>query len=386
MIKAIVPNQALEVKQFIQANLADDLHQKRQASLADGVLGVLTSQSLKPADIGRGLAEAKGLLPKHTVKQVDRLLSNKAIDSTIQQSYLTRLLIQNRQRIVVAMDWTVFAKDQHMTITLRLITRHGRATPLLWKTVSAVGLKGHKNDYVFMLFEKLKRIVDDSTQVIILADREFGTLNNMKKLKDELGFDYILRIKRNFTIADCDKTKKQLAHEWLDKNDAICVDDAFITVQEYQISKVVICQEPNMKEMWVLACSLKDIATKTILKYYGKRWSTETSYRDEKDLNFGLGMKKARIGDIQRRDRLFLLSAIAIILLTLMGAASEVIGFDRYIKANTSPKRTHSLFTQGRILLKLMPRLAGQWQNSLIQAIENLFVEMNNVSGEQFVV
>ena len=97
-------------------------------------------------------------------------------------------------------------------------------------------------------------------------------------------------------------------------------------------------------------------------------------------------MKKARIGDIQRRDRLFLLSAIAIILLTLMGAASEVIGFDRYIKANTSPKRTHSLFTQGRILLKLMPRLAGQWQNSLIQAIENLFVEMNNVSGEQFVV
>ena len=98
-----------------------------------------------------------------------------------------------------------------------------------------------------------------------------------------------------------------------------------------------------MKDMWVLACSLKHIATQTILKYYGKRWSTESSYRDEKDLQFGLGMKKARVKKTQRRDRLFLISAIAIILLTLIGAASEMIGFDRYIKANTIHKRTHSL-------------------------------------------
>lgn len=386
MIKTIVPCQALEVKQFVSENLAEDLHKKRQSSLADGVLGVLTNQSLKPAEIGRGLAQAKGLLPKHAIKQVNRLLANDAINSSEQQSHLARLLIGHRKRIVVAMDWTVFAKDSQMTITLRLITKHGRATPLLWKTVSSIGLKGHKNGHVFFLLEKLKRLVGDSTQVIVLADREFGTLNNMKNLKDELGLDYILRIKRNFTISDCRKIKKQLAHEWLNRNEAVCVDDAFITVQEYQVNKVVICQEADMKDMWVLACSLKNIATQTILTYYGKRWGTETSYRDEKDLNFGLGMKKARIKNSQRRDRLFLLSAIAIIFLTLIGAASEIIGFDKYIKANTSPKRTHSLFTQGLILLKLMPKLAEQWNTALVQAIEHLVGGMNYISDEQYVV
>ncbi len=89
----------------------------------NGILGVLTSQSLKPADIGRGLAQAKGLLPKHAVKQTDSLLPNKGINSQEEQSHLARLLLGNRKRITVAMDWTVFAKDGQMTITLRLITR-----------------------------------------------------------------------------------------------------------------------------------------------------------------------------------------------------------------------------------------------------------------------
>jgi hypothetical protein len=93
------------------------------------------------------------------------------------------------------MDWTVFAKDGHMTITLRLITNHGRATPLIWKTVSVDGLKGNKNKHVSSLLEKLRTIVPESTQVILLADREFGTLNQMKHIKEALKFDYILRVK-----------------------------------------------------------------------------------------------------------------------------------------------------------------------------------------------
>jgi hypothetical protein len=34
-------------------------------------------------------------------------------------------------------------------------------------------------------------------------------------------------------------------------------------------------------------------------------------------------------------------------LLTLIGAASEACGFDRYLKTNTVKKRTMSLFNQG---------------------------------------
>jgi hypothetical protein len=63
----------------------------------------------------------------------------------------------------------------------------------------------------------------------------------------------------------------------------------------------------------------------------------------------------SRIESTQRRDRLFLLNAFAIVLLTLLGAACDASDYDRYLKANTSTKRTHSLFQQDCMVYDLMP-------------------------------
>lgn len=385
MIKTMIPINPLEAKPFLFFPFTSELHAKRLTSLSDAMMGAMMSHSLQPSKMGDGLAEAKGLLPKHARKQVDRFISNKGIDDERCQIQLARSLISNRKRIIVAMDWTVFAKDGHMTITLRLITTHGRATPLLWKTVSVKGLKGHKNEYVFSLLDKLKRIISKETEVIVLADREFGTLNQMKKMKDELNFDYILRIKRNFTITDKQGIKK-LAFEWLNKKAPRCIDDGKITIQDYPVKKVVIAKEQGMKAMWCLACSLSNIATQTILNLYGKRWSTETSYRDEKDIYFGMGLKKARIKCVARRERLLLISAIIIIFLTLLGAASEAAEFDKFLKSNTVKRRTHSLFTQGKLLLKLLHKLPDKWKNKIMPEFQQLCQQARDISIEQFVI
>jgi hypothetical protein len=61
-----------------------------------------------------------------------------------------------------------------------------------------------------------------------------------------------------------------------------------------------------------------------IIALYSKRWRVEPSFRDTKDLRFGLST--VRIGDPQRRDRLLLLNAFAVVLLTLLGAAGESLG------------------------------------------------------------
>lgn len=385
MTRAIVPANPQQVKSFLDGNFHGQIHAKRLSSLSDSVLGVLNSQSLQPSKMGDGLAAAKGLLPKHARKQVDRFISNKGLDDKFCQTGLARVLISNRKRIIVAMDWTVFAKDGHMTITLRLVTTHGRATPLLWKTVSVVGLKGRKTGYVFELLESLRKIVPEGTDVIMLADREFGTLNSMKKLKEELGFHYILRVKRNFTVTDKASTKK-LTHEWLNRKTATCLDDAKLTVQEYPVKKIIICKEPGMKEMWCLACSLPNIATQTVLNLYAKRWSTECSYRDEKDLYFGMGLKKARIKSVERRERLLLISAIVIILLTLLGAASEATGFNKYLKANTVKRRTHSLFAQGRLIFRLLAKLPAYWHEQLKESFILHCQGLKSISQDQFVV
>jgi hypothetical protein len=60
-----------------------------------------------------------------------------------------------------------------------------------------------------------------------------------------------------------------------------------------------------------------------------------------------MGPSVLRIADQRRRDRLLLLNAFAIVLLTLLGAAGESLGTDRRLKVNTAKYRTHSLFRQG---------------------------------------
>ena len=237
-----------------------------------------------------------------------------------------------------------------------------------------------------MKLGRLRQLVSPSTQVIILADREFGTLNNMYFIKKHYYFDYILRIKRNFTLTDKHKHTKKLAYQWLADNSAVTVDDGYITLQAYPVKKVIVCKDIGMKELWCLACSIDNIATQTILNYYAKRWGTETSYRDEKDLQFGLGLKKARIRCCGRRDRALLLSAIAIIFLTLLGAACESTGFTRYIKSNTVSRRTHSLPAQGRILLRLLPTMRTHWRSPIWNSFLALIQSIDNITSVQFVL
>lgn len=68
------------------------------------------------------------------------------------------------------------------------------------------------------------------------------------------------------------------------------------------------------------------------------------------DLRFGMGLLDIRIADPQRRDRLLLLNAFAVLLLTLLGAAGKSLGMDRHLKSNTVKTRSHSLFRQGCML------------------------------------
>lgn len=70
-----------EIHRFVDSLFGEDMHAKRVYSLANATLGVIASASLAVHAIGQGLAQARGKLTKHAVKQVDRLLSNVGVPS-----------------------------------------------------------------------------------------------------------------------------------------------------------------------------------------------------------------------------------------------------------------------------------------------------------------
>ena len=59
-----------DVHSFTESIYQDDVHAKRVYSMANATLGIMSSASLAIHAIGQGLAEARGLVTKHAVKQV----------------------------------------------------------------------------------------------------------------------------------------------------------------------------------------------------------------------------------------------------------------------------------------------------------------------------
>jgi hypothetical protein len=102
-----------DVRAFLDSILAEDIHTKRVDSLANATLGVMTGASLGVAMIGKSLAQARGLLPKHAIKQVDRLLSNRKLEAWDIFATWVPELVGSRTDLIVAMDWTDFDADGH---------------------------------------------------------------------------------------------------------------------------------------------------------------------------------------------------------------------------------------------------------------------------------
>ena len=104
-------------------------------------------------------------------------------------------LVGARTEVVVAMDWTSFARDQQDTIVLSMLTGHGRATPLMWMTVRSSALKGQMKRYEKELLERLWEVMPSGVKVTVVADRGFGDCKLFKALTQELGFEYVIRIR-----------------------------------------------------------------------------------------------------------------------------------------------------------------------------------------------
>jgi hypothetical protein len=359
----------LQVAETIHKIFGDDLHAMRVLSLANSVTGTVDAAVLSIHAIGRGYARVTNNDEKHGVKQTDRMLGNKGIEVWDLFRPWAQFVVGERKEIVLALDWTEFDADDHATLAGYLITSHGRATPLIWMTVNKSTLKNKRNDHEYRLLERLHECLAADVKITLLADRGFGD-QKLYRFLQTLGWDFVIRFRGAIQVEDAEGTRKS-ANAWVPENGrATIIRGARVTRTRAEVPAVVVVHAKDMKEAWCLATTLCERRASEIVKLYGRRFTIEETFRDQKNFRFGLGLSATHIGSTERRDRLLLLAAIAQALLTLLGAAGEACGLDRLMKTNTSKKRTMSLLNQGLLLYAKIPNMVEDRLAPLMKAFD----------------
>jgi hypothetical protein len=257
----------------------------------------------------------------------------------------------------VALDWTEFNADGQATLMLSLLTRHGRATPLYWLTVDSKTLKGRRNAYEYQVLVRFAAALPDGVKVTLVADRGFCDHKLYRVLRDELAFHFVIRMRANIRVTAANGERRKAA-DWVGPGGrARVLHGATITGLNHPVGTVVCVHAKGMREPWCLVTDTTDKTARELVNLYAKRWEIECQFRDSKDIRYGMGMGEVHVSTPARRDRLWLVNALAVALLTLLGAAGEALGFDRMLKSNTAKRRTHSLLRQGIMLHQLIPTM-----------------------------
>ncbi len=372
-MKADSADKLVKISSVIKEIYGDDLHKKRQLSIAYAAMGLLASESLFLHRMAEGLVDTRGGNKKHAAKQIDRLLSNKGVSVWDLSAPWVTYVLADHKEIMVALDWTSFFDDEQSMLSLNIVTGKGIATPLLWKSADKKQPKHNRARYEDQLLSRLKTVLPADVKVTLLADRGFADQKFFRFLDEELGFKYTIRIKSNTTIIHKNiKNIKNKAANWLKPDGrSLGLKNAFITLTEYPIKQFVAVKDKGMKAAWLLA-SNTNLKTSEIISSYSKRWKIEPFFRDLKDGRFGMGLEQTHIKSCERRDRLMLVLALSYLLLVVLGQAGEQIGFDKKLKVNTVKTRTHSLFRQGQFYYRFFFRFTQEEQDNLMQNFDNL--------------
>jgi len=206
-----------KVIHFVTDLLNPVMHFKRAYSISLAVLGVMYSDRLSIAAVGRSQACVRGTSPKHGIKQIDRLLSNQKFDVEAGFAVTVPWLVAGRKEIVTSLDWTEYAADGHSRIAVNLVTAHGRATPLVWKTVKTKRLKKRRNKYEDDVLYLLADVLPKGVNVILLADRGFGDIKLYEFLKGDLGWDFVIRFRAGIHVKNSDGEVAP-AGDWVPSN------------------------------------------------------------------------------------------------------------------------------------------------------------------------
>jgi len=334
-----------EILAWIEENVKG-MRRSRAKTLACIVSAAMEMHGVGVLTLGRTMDTATTC--KHNIKRVDRFLGNSAFEAEALATGIFATFAPITGRLLVLADWTDVPNGKLLVFSL---PANGRSIPFYAVSVAKKAGEGAMKRAEDSALAALQRISQGYSDVIVVADRGFGNQRWIPGAQ-ALGFHFVQRVSGVF-FADTEKYIGKLEEMNLRKGARIR-DWGCGTLGEDEAirGRLVTAFDPDAKEPWYLITDLQDADIQEIVSIYRRRWWIETTFRDNKNRDWGMGLGNVTLKDYHRYERLFYITALAFIFLSAHGAAAEDSGFDKGCKANTRKVRVLNLLRLGYIFIR----------------------------------
>ncbi len=327
------------------------MRQSRRKTFAALVEGAMRLKGTGVLALGRamsGPAQAK-----HRIKRVDRFLGNPQVEVDAVSEALFHQLRPSKGPVIVLADWTDRHDFQQLVLAL---PRDGRALPFYGLTVEKGDGSG-KHEGLMVAAESqalgaLARFCGDTIKPVIIADRGFGNTRWLEEVAKR-GWHFVQRLARNHWVSV--EGHASVLGELGIRRGWTARDWGWGTMKEepWGPIRLITVFDRDAKEPWYLVTNLDGTPPAEIVRMYKRRMWIEAAFRDLKNRNWGMGMDLARLTQVTRHDRHFIVLAVAYMLLVAFGAAAETAGLGDQLKANTTCDRVLSLARIGNYFLQV---------------------------------
>lgn len=334
------------VRSWVDHLLVNVVDAAKRKTISFVVCGVVESRSVSQADIGRDMPGDTA--EKHKIKRVDRFIGNAAVDARdISKALLRTYDFQRGQRVFLTLDWTTVGKYE--VLTTSVVTTAGRALPFQWtvidkkKTRMAVAERWH--------VEELKSMLPEGVFFVCLFDAGFDGVDFLKHLQGK-ELQFVVRSSTHVCIKPDGEDWIKMSDFEFERGKVYDWGTSDFTKEHGHRVRVVGIYDHGQKDPWLLVTSLQDGA-RDVITFYGRRFETEETYKDFKDVRHGLQLKGQRIKCPKRLARLIAVQTIAYWLMVMAGLYGESLGLHQKMQANTiKHRRVLALWRVGRKLLR----------------------------------
>jgi hypothetical protein len=335
-----------------------DAHGHQQKAVSDFVLALVSVQSCCQATLARFFDNFEA-----ASKRLSRLLHNARLEAEeLARSHAlalgTRLPLAGPVRL--SLDWTTEDSQHLLVASVRVGTR---ALPLYWRAYHDTELKArmsfYEREFLRTLFNEVLVGVT-RRRFVLTADRWFADVDLLDIL-EELGISYVIRTKSSYKVRVAERWRRLDSLGWRGNQRRRAWGRVWYCEGDPRHVYLTQARARDAKGRWGIwhLLSNRNLSAMEMTREYARRFACEEGFRDGKRL---LGFAAARITCVRAWARMFLLVALALCVLTLLGCA--LLGHavrEKWLRRVRSRRRARSELSLVRSVVELLAQGKDLW-------------------------